>query len=264
VWLVVVFFYLFPDGRAVLRWPAPVIVGWAIVQGIDAFDPNWPSGVPGGPLTGLTWLAVLASVIYVQFYRYRKVSTPAERQQTKWIVYSFVVGVLGFALTLSLFNLSGLANTLLFAVLGTTALYVFLLIIPLAIGFSMLRYRLWDVDVLINRTLVYGLLSASLVAVYIGGVIVLQVVFRALSGQGSGLAVALSTLLIAALFQPLRRGIQSFIDRRFYRRKYDADRTLVSLSARLRDDVDLDDVTTAILTVVQDTMQPAHVSLWLR
>jgi hypothetical protein len=263
-WMIVVFFYLFPDGRAVLRWPAPLIAAWALVQAIDAADPAWPNGVPGGPLTALTWLAALGAIIYVQIYRYRTLSTPSERQQTKWIIYGMAVGIVGFIGTLGLFNLAGIAGTLLFAVVGTTALYLFLLLIPLAIGFSMLRYRLWDVDVLINRTLVYGLLSVSLAVIYIGGVILLQALFRLVMGQASGLAVAMSTLAIAALFQPFRRGIQSFIDRRFYRRKYDAARTLVAFSAQLRNDVDLGEVTSEIIAVVQDTMQPAHVSLWLR
>jgi hypothetical protein len=126
------------------------------------------------------------------------------------------------------------------------------------------HYRLYDIDFIINRTLVYGALTVVLVAVYFGGSVVLQRTFVALTGQQSTLAVVASTLLIAALFTPLRRGIQSFIDRRFYRRKYDARKTLDAFSAKLRNDTDLDALSDDLVAVVRETMQPAHVSLWLR
>jgi hypothetical protein len=127
-----------------------------------------------------------------------------------------------------------------------------------------LRYRLYDIDLLINRTLVYGSLTAMLVALYFGGVVVLQRVFVILTGQRSTIAVVVSTLLIAALFNPLRRRTQSFIDRRFYRRKYDARNTLEAFSVKLRDETDLEALNNDLLGVVRETMAPAHVSLWLR
>ena len=129
---------------------------------------------------------------------------------------------------------------------------------------AILRYRLYDIDLLINRTLVYGSLTATLVALYFVGIVVLQRVFVLLTGQRSTLAVVASTLLIAALFNPLRRRIQSFIDRRFYRNKYDARKTLEAYSAKLRNNTDLDELSDDLVGVVTETMQPAHVSLWLR
>jgi hypothetical protein len=136
--------------------------------------------------------------------------------------------------------------------------------IPIATGIAILRYRLYNIDWIINRTLVYGSLTATLVALYFGGIVVLPRVFVLLTGQQSTLAVVASTLLIAALFTPLKRRIQSFIDRRFYRRKYDARKTLEAFSAHMRDETDLEALSDDLVGVVRETMQPAHVSLWLR
>ena len=157
------------------------------------------------------------------------------------------------------------ASSLLFDLAGlTVAGSVGFLLIPLSIGAAILRYRLFDIDVIINRTLVYGALSVSLALVYFGSVVGLQSVFRALTGEDSTLAVVASTLAIAALFNPLRHRIQGFIDRRFYRKKYDAAKTLEAFSATLRDETDLDSLSTEMVSVARETMQPSHVSLWLR
>ena len=151
-------------------------------------------------------------------------------------------------------------------IISSVALGVVLIGLPTAIGIAVLRYRLYEIDILINRTLVYGSLTATLALVYFGGVATTQAIFRALTGQEKQpqLAIVVSTLVIAALFDPLRRRIQSFIDRRFYRSKYDARKTLEVFSDKLRDETDLDTLTDNLADVVRETMQPAHVSLWLR
>jgi hypothetical protein len=137
------------------------------------------------------------------------------------------------------------------------------LLIPVSVAIAILRYRLWEIDVLINRALVYGSLTVSTAAVYIGGVIGLQALFRSISGQSSDLAVAIVTLAVAALFNPWRRRLQRFIDRRFYRQRYDAARALTAMSSRLRDEVDLDSLIGEIVSVVDQTVQPSHLALWL-
>ncbi len=180
-----------------------------------------------------------------------------ERQQLKWFAYGAAVFLVAFFLL----NAGGeqLGGWVVFAsiVIGLSA-------IPVTVGIAILRYRLYDIDVVINRTLVYGALTGILALVYLGGVVALQALFRSLTGQGSQLAIVASTLAIAALFSPLRGRIQSFIDRRFYRSKYDAAKTLEAFSAKLRDETDLDALSEDLVGVVRETMQPAHVSLWLR
>jgi hypothetical protein len=154
-------------------------------------------------------------------------------------------------------------SELVYATVGSLAF----LLIPLSIGVAVLRYRLYDVDIIVNRTLVYGSLTATLALVYFGGVAITQALFQALTGQQEQqpqLAIVVSTLVIAALFNPLRHRIQGFIDRRFYRSKYDARKTLEAFSAKLRDETDLDALSDDLTSVVRETMQPAHVSLWLR
>jgi hypothetical protein len=206
--------------------------------------------------------------VVAQIYRYARVSGPVQRQQTKWVVF-------GLAAT-SLVILSRYVPLLIFPSLSTSSSFYFListyvypvglLLIPLALGIAILRYRLWDIDILINRTLVYGTLTGLLALLYVGLVITLQALFKGATGQvgASPVVIVISTLAIAALFQPLRRRIQRIIDRRFYRRKYDVAKTLEAFSATLRNEVDLSQLSEQLVAVVQETMQPASVSLWLR
>jgi hypothetical protein len=187
--------------------------------------------------------------------RFRR-SIGVERQQLKWIVYAGVAAAGGFAFTL--FLSEPLTNAV-FAVA-----FLAFIGVPVAAGFAILRYRLYEIDLLINRTLVYVPLTAMLALVYAGGVVGLQYVFRAFTGQESTLAIVASTLAIAALFSPLRQRLQALVDRRFYRRKYNAAKTLEAFSTRLRDETELDALSRDVVGLVRHTMQPAHVSLWLR
>jgi hypothetical protein len=184
-----------------------------------------------------------------------------ERQQIEWFAYATAVAISGVILKNTVYPAVGLTWVWWVGLVLTT---VGVVSSPVAMGIAIFRYRLYQIDLIINRTLVYGSLTAVLACVYLGGVVFLQYAFRALSGEGSQLAVVASTLIIAALFIPLRRRIQSFIDRRFYRRKYDARKTLEAFSAQLRNETDLDALSDDLVGVVRETMQPAHVSLWLR
>jgi hypothetical protein len=206
----------------------------------------------------LMLVAGLAAVISL-FVRFRR-ARGDERQQIKWFASASAL-TLGFVFVLQ--TLNNTQNSLLEAGLATVALFL-IPSIPVATGVAILRYRLYDIDRLINRALVYGLLTAMLAVVYLASVVALQSVLRALMGQESTLAIVASTLAIAALFNPLRRRIQAFIDRRFYRRKYDARKTLEAFSAKLRDETDLEALNDELVGVVRETMQPSHVSLWLR
>ncbi len=271
-------FVLFPDGRLPSRrwryliWMATVgslmvAVGVALRKGpldthssIDnpfgiggvAGDVLWVVSIAGAMLLNVGWIASGVSLIW----RWRRAGG-VERQQIKWFAYAALLIAGGFAASLvfSSSRVSSLAWLL--VTLGFLSL-------PVAAGIAILRYRLYDIDRIINRTLVYGTLTTLLALVYFGGVVTLQYVFRALTGGESQLAVVASTLAIAALFGPLRRRIQGFIDRLFYRRRYDAAKVLAAFSARLKDETDLDELSEDLTSMVRETLQPAHVSLWLR
>ena len=279
--LQVFYLLLFPTGRLPSRrwrWLAWLTVAFVVVGvTLSAFSAGAlmgalgpirnPLGIEGFTNIYMALLYILPPLLFVAvalsvFMRLRH-AVGVERQQIKWLAYAaaaWALGIIFNVITLAIdtplwFERAALAY---FTVAGEA--------VPIAIGIAILRYRLYDIDLLINRTLVYGSLTAMLVAVYVGGVATTQTVIRALTGQEQQpqLAVVISTLAIAALFNPLRRRIQAFIDRRFYRRKYDAVKTLEAFSARLRDETELEALSREIVGVVRQTMQPAHVSLWLR
>ena len=206
----------------------------------------------------LLGLAAIAAMI-VRLKR----STGNERQQMKWLTYFLSTAVL---VQLLVFELPG---AFFYPQIFETIWYELIIMVvflgfPLTIGLAIFKYRLYAIDLIIRRTLIYGVLTAALALVYIGSVVLLQALFRALTGQTSQLVIVASTLAIAALFNPLRRRVQDVIDRRFYRRKYNAAKTLAAFSGRMRDEVELEALTNDLLAVVEETMQPAHVSLWLR
>jgi len=259
------FIYLFPSGRFVPHWTRWLMVAWIALWVIPNFFPN--SSLNNSWLFAVPLVGLVASQIALQVYRYRRVSTPIQRQQTKWVVFGFALAFGGItvgillvdALLPQFFPMSPLSFFLV-----QTPLNFLPLLFPLSIGFAILRNRLWDIDALINRTLVYGTLTVTLALVYTGLIIASQALLGRLISQTNDVAIVTSTLVIAALFQPLRSRIQRVIDRRFYRRKYDAARTLAAFSATLRNEVDLEQMSEQLVAVVQETMQPASVSLWLR
>jgi hypothetical protein len=264
---VVLFFLLFPSGRFVPRWTRWLAVAFIAYQLTDILIPSGLySSSPA--LDGVSqWILIgfIVGVVWSQIYRYRRVSSPAHRRQTKWVVFGTTLGVAGtsvFKLPLD-FHLVG-GDTPFVLLLLKIGFALSFLLVPLSISIAVVRSHLFDIDVVINRTLVYGSLTAMLIGLYFGAIVVSQRLFVLLTGEKSTLAVVASTLLIAALFTPLRRRIQGFIDRRFYRRKYDARKTLEAFSSKLRDETDLDALSEDLTSVVRETMQPAHVSLWLR
>ena len=286
-WLVLIFsllliLLLFPTGRPPTprwRWVGVAAIAWAALfvmmttlsRQLTAPDLAFdnPIGVLGKGTVELlsgVWivglLVLLAACALALFVRYRRANDTV-REQIKWLLYACAVFVLVYVGG----TVGGVAGS---NDLGGYIWGVFfglsLVMLPVAIGIAILRYRLYEIDVVINRTLVYLTLTATLALIYIGGVATIQALFRVLTGQEKSpqIAVVASTLVIAALFTPLRRRIQSFIDRRFYRSKYDARKTLEAFSTKLRDETDLEALRGDLVGVVTETMQPAHVSLWLR
>jgi hypothetical protein len=267
--LLILFLALFPDGRFAPRWTRLAAILWIpaqllVVGGGLPFVP----ALAAQAVKTAAFLLVLAALLGAQIYRYRRVSGPAARRQTRWVVYGVTVALAGFALMLGVFLIVPPAqmarSTLLSA--GIAALfYLWWMFIPVSLGFAILRARLYDIEVVIHRTLVYAALTVCLAGVYVGGVALSQAILQPLTGQGHNeLAIVGSTLAAAAAFQPLRRRIQRAIDRRFYRRKYDAARTLADFTTALREEVDLHELVGRLVGVVDETMQPQQVSLWLR
>src|SRR5229473_3412826 len=257
------FFLLFPSGRFVPRWTRWSVLVFVLYEVWYVFQPSAYLGQLAG-VSALVFAALILGLVGLQVYRYRRVSTFRERQQTKWVVFGLVVALGGFALFLiigSLFLPPELLNSSGAGVLLPTTVTDGLLL-----AIAILRSRLYDIDTIFNKALVYGGLSGILGALYAGLIIGLESLAGFITRQSSAnpLVLVISTLAIFALFQPLRRRIQRIIDRRFYRRKYDAAKVVAAFSATLRNEVDLDQLRAQLLEVVQETMQPSHVSLWVR
>jgi hypothetical protein len=236
--------------------PGRIVLGLSSIRnplGIDSLPNAYK------PVQAL--MLVLIGVAAASLLVLRLYARGLERQQIKWFTYATAVATSGALLK---YIISEPLDLVWISWVGQALVLIGLAGIPIAMGIAITRYRLYEIDTLINRTLVYGALTATLVALYFVGIVVLQRVFVLLTGQHSTLAVVASTLLIAALFTPLRRSIQGFIDMRFYRRKYDTKKTLQTFSAQLRNETDLDALSDDLVGVVRETMQPAHVSLWLR
>ncbi|HLW01885.1 MAG TPA: hypothetical protein VKT82_24740 [Ktedonobacterales bacterium] len=267
--LLLLVFLLFPTGHFAPRWTRWIIPVVLVVQAPLTFLPLSLFG-QATALTQPGWLVSLgmfAMLGLVQLYRYRRVSTPLQRQQTKWVVFGFASAILLNLLANLLTALPALAAPdSLFPLVPIEVGFTLTLLPPLSFGVAMLRYRLWDIDAIINRALVYGLLTFLLGALYVGLILGLTSLASQVTNGSSDepIALVVSTLAIAALVLPVRRRIQTLIDRRFYRYKYDAAKTLAAFSATLRDEVNLEEIRERLLAVVQETMQPAHISLWLR
>lgn len=275
--LVVLLPLLFPTGRLLgPRWRLVAVagIGGVTLAAIASATAPGPLGGPGGPVNPFvppepiaSWIqtanelsSVAAPPIFIAalaslLIRFRR-STGVERQQIKWLLFAAAITAAAFCL--SILGIGGLSDAAWFTGLLSMSF------LPVAIGFAILRYRLYDIDRILNRTLVYAALTISLIFAYLGGVISLQYAIRTITGGESQVAVVASTLAIAALFDPLRRRIQAFVDRRFYRSRYGAQKTLAAFSVRVRDETDLDALSGELVAVVRGTMQPTRVSLWLR
>jgi hypothetical protein len=265
--MVFLVFCLIPNGRFVPRWTRWLAVFWVTWGLLFLFFSQLQHiTLLEKLLENIVWFAGLACVVVALLYRYRVISTPVQRQQTKWIVFGLSATILlAIIWNLPPFLFPSFARPGTLYDLALAVFNIFLLLpVILCVAIAILRYRLWDIDVLINKTLVYGLLTGILIAVYAGCIVALEALLRGLFNQTSEVAIVVSTLVIAALFQPLRRRIQAGIDRRFFRRKYDAARILAAFTATLRSEVDLSQLREDLVAVVQETMQPAHVSPWLR
>ncbi len=267
-WGVVFLLYpLFPDGRFVPRWTRWLVVVWL---GCNLAAIAFPILFTFTPISNLIWISLCACCIASQIYRYRMVSNPLQRQQTKWIVYGTTLGTTAvIALEIPILLLPGFGPGSFYNLVSWYGFILALIPFPLSVGFAMLRSRLWDIDIIIKRTLVYGLLTVLLALLYAGCVVLLQYVFRTSSGQGSPFAIVVSTLAIAALFHPLRHYIQAIIDSSFFRRKYNAPQVLADFDAAVLaclysgDEKSLEKLTGTMQEIVEKTLQPQQIGLWL-
>lgn len=251
---------LFPSGRFAPRWTWMILVAlslWALA--LNAF----PSLFDGAIFLG--YPVAILTIIACMVYRFRRISTPVQRQQTKWIVVGLVITLVANQLFWLPSGFTPLGQTL-YPALAYLVYQLLLTLAPITFFIAIQRYRLYDIDVIINRALVYGSLTVALAGVYAACVLGAQKIVAVLTGDAGAepVAIVTTTLLIAALFRPLRAGLQALVDRRFYRSKYDAARTVAGFSATLRHETELDALQGRLLETVERTMQPAHASIWLQ
>jgi hypothetical protein len=263
-----IFLFLFPNGQFVPRWTRWFVPFWIVYTLVIQFlfDSRGPT-----PVTLILFgFLSIGITIFSQFYRYLRVSNHIERLQAKWFLYFLVV----FFISIMISNIfpslfPSLVQTpgqkLISNIISRLISDLSFLLLIASIGIALFRYHLWNIDVIIRRTLIYSTVTAILAGIYFAGVILLQRLFQVITGQNqSPIAIVVSTLLIAAMFSPLRRRIQANIDRRFYRQKYNAQKMLQSFASTVRNEVELEQLTTHFMTVVDDTLQPENMSLWLR
>jgi hypothetical protein len=260
-------FYTFPNGHFVPGWTRWLAAVWVGLMAADNFWPGLLQSYAGDTVLGVVFISFFATFAAALVIRYRRMASDAERQQIKWVVFSMVLAMgvyVVYTIGVNLPQTSG-APTLLPSARPLVD-FQLMVLLALSVGIAILRHRLWDIDLIINRALVYGALTVTLAVLYFGCVLVFQSGLRLVSGENTTLASVASTLLLAAIFRPLRARVQAIIDRQFYRRKYDAGQVLAAFGAVLRDNhySDLSQATEALMGVVSETLQPEHVSLWVQ
>lgn len=272
-------FFLFPDGQFVPQWTQRIAAGFTgLIVGISLYVTFIILKYGAGQAVSvfiavffsiviLIWLGLLGVGIASQIYRYQRVSGSTQRQQTKWVAVGLAAVTLGVVINSGIWlassQVSGLQRVA-WNLVRAPLVNLFLGLLPMTLAFSIFRYKLWDIDLIIRRTIIYGTLTAFVGTIYFGGIVLFQSIFTGVGGQQPEIVIVLSTLAIAALFNPLRRRVQDFIDRRFYRKKYNAEQALARFATIARDEVDMDKLAEALIGVVEETVQPERVSLWLK
>jgi hypothetical protein len=267
----VVFFilmiHLFPDGRFHPRWTGYWVLPFCVLVVLEPIV--FPSGSQSYSASYFVVVYGMAAVVIgllFQIYRYRNISNTIQRQQTKWVMLGLLAMLLGMLPWMIFVEIAPLAPGPARVIFNLSLIgqYVLILMMPVFMVVSIQRYRLWDIDLIIRRSLQYALLTGAIVLIYFGGVVIIQSILQAFTGQGeSPIATVLTTLLVAALFNPLRTRAQEFIDQRFFRAKYDAEQALMRFAAAARDEVDLGRLAGEILDVVGETMRPEVMNLWI-
>lgn len=273
--IILLIIFVFPNGQFVSRWlrwlfwgVGTVLTGSFLVQsGITSETEQIQDGTMLSNLLAFTILMMMLIGIWSQIHRYRHVSTVIEKQQTKWVLLGFVslmLSILGWVVFVLPDPSATTQSQLLFNTVGITFIYFLVYFFPISLAIAIVRHRLWDIDLIIRRTVQYSVVSVLLAGTYFGSITILQRSVTAVSGTQSPLAIVLSTLLIAALFNPLRTRVQTVVDRRFFRQKYDAQQVLAQFAQTARDEVEMETLRSELINVVQKTMQPAQITVWLR